>query len=209
MLVGANRQQQGLLATVLGTLVLLFTAVVVVVQLKSAFNTVWEVDAKKISGLWQFIRAYLVSLAAVISLGFLLLVSLVFTAALSVAGKYFGAQLPEMSLQISGSFISFGAITFLFAMMFKWLPDTPVEWRDVWVGAAITAALFETGKLLIGIYIGKLALDSTYGAAASLVVLLIWVYYSSQIVLLGAEFTHAYAGLYRLLPERIRPRADP
>ena len=105
MLVGANRQQQGLLATVLGTLVLLFTAVVVVVQLKSAFNTVWEVDAKKISGLWQFIRAYLVSLAAVISLGFLLLVSLVFTAALSVAGKYFGAQLPEMSLQISGSFI--------------------------------------------------------------------------------------------------------
>jgi len=96
-------------------------------------------------------------------------------------------------MQIVGSLVSFSVITLLFAMMFKWLPDTPVWWRDVWLGAVITAALFEIGKLLIGIYIGKESLDSTYGAAASLVVLLIWVYYSSQIVLLGAEFTHAYA----------------
>src|SRR5260370_8335722 len=85
----------------------------------------------------------------------------------------------------------------MFAMMFKWLPDTEVEWRDVWLGAAITAALFELGKLVIGIYVGKLALASTYGAAASLVILLIWVYYSAQIVLLGAEFTHCYANRYR------------
>jgi membrane protein len=197
MLVGASAPQQGLIATAAGTVILLFTAVGVVIQLKDAFNTVWEVDAKKISGLWQFVRAYLVSVAAVITLGFLLLVSLVFTAALSVAGKYLGTQLPETALQVTGSLVSFVAITVLFAMMFKWLPDTPVDWRDVWLGAAITAALFETGKLLIGIYIGKQALDSTYGAAASLVVLLIWVYYSSQIVLLGAEFTHAYAGMYR------------
>jgi membrane protein len=199
MLVGASKPQQGLIATVLGTALLLFAAVSVVIQLKDAFNTVWEVDAKKISGLWQFVRAYLVSVAAVITLGFLLLVSLVFTAALSVAGKYLGTQLPETALQVTGSLVSFVAITVLFAMMFKWLPDTPVDWRDVWLGAAITAALFETGKLLIGIYIGKQALDSTYGAAASLVVLLIWVYYSSQIVLLGAEFTHAYASMYRRL----------
>jgi membrane protein len=203
MLVGASAPRQGLIATAIGAVILLFTAVGVVVQLKDAFNTVWEVDTKKISGLWQFIRAYLVSVAAVMTLGFLLLVSLLFTAALSVVGKYVGTPLPEAGLQITGSLVSFAAIAALFTMMFKWLPDTQVDWRDVWLGAAITAALFETGKLLI--YIGKQALDSTYGAAASLVVLLIWVYYSSQIVLLGAEFTHAYSGMYR----RAAPPADP
>ena len=193
MLANANKPQQGLLATVIGTAVPLFSALGVVVQLKDAFNTVWEVDEKKISGLWQFIRTYLISLAAVIGVGFLLLISLLFTTGLSAAGQYVGAQLPQTVLQVVGSVISFAAITVMFAMMFKLLPDTEVEWRDVWLGAAITAALFELGKLLIGIYVGKLALASTYGAAASLVILLIWVYYSSQIVLLGAEFTHCYA----------------
>ncbi len=193
MLAGANKPQQSAVATAIGIAFLLFAAVGVVVQLKDAFNTVWEVDARKISGAWQFVRAYLVSLAAVLALGFLLMVSLVFTAALSAIGKYVSAALPEVSLQIAGSLTSFIAITVMFAMMFKWLPDTPVAWRDVWPGAAITAALFEIGKILIGIYIGSQALDSSYGAAASLVVVLIWVYYSSQIVLLGAEFTHIYA----------------
>jgi membrane protein len=122
-----------------------------------------------------------------------LLVSLVFTAAISVIGKYVDAQFPATTMQISGSLVSFFAVAFVFAMMFKWLPDAPVNWRDVWLGATITAALFEFGKLLIGIYIGRQAFDSTYGAAASLVVLLIWVYYSAQILLLGAEFTHLYA----------------
>jgi membrane protein len=199
MLVGASKPRQGLIATVLGTMVLIFTAVSVVVQLKDAFNTVWEVDAKKISGVWQFIRAYLVSFAAVVSFGFLLLVSLLFTTALTAAGTYFGAKiLPVTAIQIAGSLISFAAICLMFAMMFKLLPDADVDWRDVWLGAAITAALFEIGKLLIGLYIGRQAFDSTYGAAASLVVLLIWVYYSSQIVLLGAEFTHVYACRRRL-----------
>ena len=197
MVVGASRPQQGLVATALGAGILLFTAVGVVVQLKDAFNTVWEVDAKKVSGLWQFVRTYLISIAAIISLGFLLLVSLVFTAALSVVGKYVDAQFPETTLQISGSLISFVAVTFVFAMMFKWLPDVRVDWRDVWLGATITAALFELGKLLIGIYIGRQAFDSTYGAAASLVVLLIWIYYSAQILLFGAEFTHVYASRHR------------
>lgn len=200
LLAGADKPHQGLVATSVGTAILLFTALGVVVQLKDAFNTVWEVDAKKIGGVWQFFRTYLVSLAAVIALGFLLLVSLVFTTAISAAGAYFGAQLPTTVMQVLGSLVSFAAITVLFAMMFKWLPDTPVEWRDVWLGAAITAALFEIGKLAIGIYIGQEGLNSTYGAAASLVVLLIWVYYSSQILLLGAEFTHIYAG-------RRRPRS--
>lgn len=207
MLAGADQPQQGIIATVLGTSILLFTALGVVVQLKDAFNTVWEVDAKKISGIRQFIRTYLVSLAAVISLGFLLLISLVFTAGLSAAGKHFSAQLPEATMQVVGSLVSFAVITMMFAMMFKWLPDTPVLWRDVWLGAAITAALFEIGKLMIGIYIGKELLDSTFGAAASLVVLLIWVYYSSQIVLLGAEFTHAYATRQHFVASKARPKS--
>ncbi|MBV8288195.1 MAG: YihY/virulence factor BrkB family protein, partial [Hyphomicrobiales bacterium] len=105
----------------------------------------------------------------------------------------FAPYVPQVAMHALGSALSFGMVTLLFAMMFKWLPDTYVAWRDVWPGAAVTAALFEIGKVLIGLYIGKQALESTYGAAASLVVLLIWVYYSSQLVLMGAEFTRAYA----------------
>lgn len=156
-------------------------------------DMVWDVDTKAVSGVWEFVRTYLVSLAAVVSLGFLLLVSLVFTAALSAAGKYFGGHLPTGLLQLSCSLTSFVVVTLVFAVMFKLLPDAEVEWRDVVLGAALTACLFELGKLVVGIYVGRQALDSTYGAAASLVVILIWIYYSSQIVLMGAEFTHRYA----------------
>ncbi len=193
LLNGADHPYQGVLATIFGVGTLLFAAVSVVVQLKTALNTVWECDTAQQSGWWDLIRGYLVSLAGVVSLGFLLLVSLLFTAALSAIGKYFGSYLPEPTFEVLGSVVSFLFITVLFAMMFKWLPDTHVDWRDVWLGAVLTAALFEAGKFLIGYYVGKLALQSTYGAAASLVMLLIWVYYSAQIVLLGAEFTHVYA----------------
>jgi membrane protein len=193
MLLGASQPREGILATVLGVGALMFAAVGVVVQLKDALNTVWEVEPPKASGIWDFVRTYMVSLAAVLSLGFLLLVSLLLTTALAAGGKYIAPYVPEFALHALGSLVSFGMITLVFAMMFKWLPDTYVAWRDVWPGAAVTAALFEIGKLLIGLYIGKQALESTYGAAASLVVLLIWVYYSSQLVLLGAEFTRAYA----------------
>jgi membrane protein len=193
MLVGASKPMEGTLATVLGVGALMFAAVGVVVQLKDALNTVWEVEPPKASGIWHFVRTYVVSLAAVLSLGFLLLVSLVLTTALAAGGKYIAPYVPEVAMHALGSALSFGMITLLFAMMFKWLPDTYVAWRDVWLGAAVTAALFEVGKLLIGLYIGKQGLESTYGAAASLVVLLIWVYYSSQLVLMGAEFTRIYA----------------
>jgi membrane protein len=172
MLMSASQPQQGIVATSLGIILLFFAAVGVVVQLKDAFNTVWEVDSKKTSGLWQFIREYIVSVAAVVAFGFLLLVSLAFSAALSAADKFFSVQpLLTAALQGAGSLVSFAAIWLLFAMMFKWLPDAEVEWRDVWFGAAITAALFEMGKSLIGFYIGRQAFDSSYGAAASLVVL--------------------------------------
>jgi membrane protein len=193
MLLGASKPTEGILATVLGVGTLVFAAVGLVVQLKDALNTVWEVEPAKASGIWHFVRTYVVSLAAVLSLGFLLLVSLLLTTALAAGGKYIAPYVPEVAMHALGSALSFGMITLLFAMMFKWLPDTYVAWRDVWPGAAVTAALFEIGKLLIGLYIGKQGLESTYGAAASLVVLLIWVYYSSQLVLIGAEFTRAYA----------------
>jgi membrane protein len=175
---------------------LLFGAVGVVAQLKEALNTVWEVEASGGNGMWRVARGYLISLAGVLSLGFLLLVSLVFTTALAAIGKFVAPYSTTSLLQIVGSLVSFGFVTVLFAMMFKWLPDAEVDWRDVWLGAALTAALFEIGKFLIGLYVGTLALQSPYGAATSLVMLLIWVYYSSQIFLLGAEFTHVYAGRY-------------
>ena len=192
MLLGASKPKEGLLATVLGVGTLVFAALGLVVQLKDALNTVWEVEPPRGSGIWDFVRTYMVSLAAVLSLGFLLLVSLLLTAVLAAGGSYFAPYVPEVAMHALGSAVSFGMVTLLFAMMFKWLPDTYVAWRDVWPGAAVTAALFEIGKLLIGLYIGKQA-ESTYGAAASLVVLLIWVYYSSHLVLMGAEFTRAYA----------------
>jgi membrane protein len=193
MLLGASQPREGILATVFGVGTLVLAALGLVVQLKDALNTVWEVEPPRRSGIWDFVRTYIVSLAAVLSLGFLLLVSLLLTAALAAGGRYFAPYVPEVAMHALGSTLSFGMVTLLFAMMFKWLPDTYVAWRDVWLGAAVTAALFEIGKLLIGLYIGKQALESTYGAAASLVVLLIWVYYSSQLVLIGAEFTRAHA----------------
>lgn len=202
MLAGASKPREGMFATAFGIATLLFAAIGVVVQLKDALNTVWEVPDSKVSGIWNFMRAYLVSLAGVLSLGFLLLVSLLFTTVLAAGAKYIEPWLPEAAMQVAGFVVSFAFITLLFAMMFKWLPDTVVAWRDVWLGAAVTAMLFEIGKFLIGFYIGKQGLESTFGAAASLVVLLIWVYYSSQIVLMGAEFTRAYALRYGSLRHR-------
>jgi membrane protein len=196
MLKGADRPREGAVTIVIGIGTLLFAAVGVVVQLKDALNTVWEVETTPGSGIWRFVRSYVLSLAAVLSLGFLLLISMLLTAALAAAGKYVAPYLPEVALQIAGFAASFTVISLLFAAMFKWLPDTKIEWRDVWLGAVLTAALFEVGKFLIGLYIGKQGLESTYGAAASIIVVLLWVYYSAQLVLMGAEFTNVYARRY-------------
>jgi membrane protein len=196
MLKGANRPREGVFATIIGVGALVFAAVGVVVQLKDALNTVWEVETPPGSGIWRFVRTYIWSLAGVLSVGFLLLISMLLTAGLSAAGKYIAPYLPEATLQVAGFLASFAVIAVLFAMMFKWLPDTPIAWRDVWLGAILTAALFEVGKFLIGLYIGKQGLESTYGAAASIVVVLIWVYYTAQLVLMGAEFTSVYARRY-------------
>jgi membrane protein len=191
MLADAGRPRKGLVATLLGLGALLFAAIGVVVQLKDALNTVWEVEETFGSGIWHFLRNYVVSLAAVLALGFLLMVSLLVTTALAALGNIVGGE--HGVLHFVSVLVSFLVIPLLFAMMFKWLPDAAIDWYDVWLGALLTAALFEIGKFAIGFYIGKQGLESTYGAAASIVVVLIWVYYSSQIILMGAEFARAFA----------------
>jgi membrane protein len=193
MLAGATEPREGALPNIIGVGALVFAAVGVVVQLKDALNTVWEVEPPEESGIWHFVRTYVLSFAAVIATGFLLLVSLLLSAALAAFSKFIAPYFPEAIAQAAGLFVSFLVIAALFAAIFKWMPDAEVSWGDVWLGAIVTALLFELGKLLIGLYIGKQGLESSFGAAASLVVVLIWVYYSAQILLMGAEFTRAYA----------------
>jgi membrane protein len=193
MLADVGRPREGFVATLLGLGAVIFAAIGVVVQLKDALNIVWEVGETSGHGIWHFIRNYIVSLAAVLALGFLLLVSLLVTAGLAAFGKYAAPHVQEWLLHLVTIMASIGVISLLFAMMFKWLPDAAVDWYDVWLGAVVTAVLFELGKSAIGFYIGKQGLESTYGAAASIIVILIWVYYSSQIILMGAEITHAFA----------------
>jgi membrane protein len=175
---------------------LLFVAALgVVVQLKDALNTIWDAPEPEGSGFHWYLRTYVISLAGVMALGFLLIVSLVVSTVLAAVTTWAGRAVGNEALlgQAMSTLISLGLLTVLFAMLFKWFPDVPVRWRDVWVGAVTAAVLFEAGKLAIAWYIGRQGLESTYGAAASLVVLLIWVYYTAQIVLFGAELSHAWA----------------
>ena len=187
----------GLIGTAVGFLTLIVGAVGVLAQLKFALNTVWRVEAPSFS--WGgLVTQYLSNMALVVATGFLLLVSLVATAAIGVATARLRSSLagPEVlwiALDAGGGFVMTAA---LFALIFKVLPDAPVHWRDVRVGAFVTAALFTAGRLALGWYLGRESGDSAYAAAASLLALLAWVYYSSQLVLFGAEFTFAYAHRY-------------
>jgi membrane protein len=191
MLADAGKPSEGIFATLLGLATLIFGAIGVVVQLKEALNTVFGVRRKQSQGMWGFVRTYAVSFAGVVSLGFLLLISLILSAILSAAGSLVQTFMPEIAMQLLATIVSFFVTTALFAAMFKWLPDAETAWANIVPGAILTAALFEIGRFLVGFYIGKQGLDSTYGGAASLVVVLIWVYYTSQIVLFGAEFVRA------------------
>ena len=159
MLTSAGKPSEGIFASIIGTAALIFAAIGVVVQLKEALNTVWEIRKSPGKGLWGFIRAYVLSLAGVLAIAFLLLVSMLLTAGLAAVSKTMGNAVPEALGQAAGVIVSFAAISLLFAMMFKWLPDTQVAWRDVWLSAVVTAALFEIGKFLIGFYIGKQGLE--------------------------------------------------
>lgn len=192
----ASKPEQGLIASAVSAVFLLIGATTVFAELQNALDRIWRVpEHAKLSGIWTTLRARLLSLGLILGLGFLLSVSLVFSAAVAALGHWANQALPawEAMLQLANTGVSLGLSSLLFALIFKLMPRAQVAWKDVWVGAAVTAVLFEAGKVLIGLYIGKSSITSSFAAAGSLVVLLVWVYYSAQIFLLGAEFTWVYA----------------
>ncbi len=200
-LIGANtaqtimqtsQQPEGKSAAVgiAGVAILLFGASGVFAQLQDAMNTIWEVKPKAKRGVMGMIKDRFLSFTMVLGIAFLLLVSLVLTAAISAFGS---AAAVGHILELV---ISFAVITLLFAMIFKLLPDVKIRWSDVWVGAAMTAALFTIGKFAIGLYLGRSSVGSAYGAAGAVIVMIVWIYYSAQILFLGAEFTQVYANQY-------------
>jgi membrane protein len=206
MLESVQKPREGIIASVLAIVTLIFGATGVFAQLQDALNTIWEVKPKPGRGVWGFIRHRILSLAMVFAIGFLLLVSLVLSAGLAAAGKWMSGSLPggEALWQVINFGISFIVIALLFSLMFKYLPDVKIAWRDVWIGGALTALLFIVGKFALGMYLGRSSVASAYGAAGSLVILLLWVYYSAQIFLFGAEFTQVYANRFgkKLRPSR-------
>ena len=195
MIEEVRKPSAGIIATVLAIIMLIFGATGVFVQLQESLNTIWKVEEKSGESIWKMIKNRFISLLAVLGTGFLLLISLVISAGLSAVGTTLGHVLPfpEFLLQIINFFVSFAIVTLLFAMIYKLLPDISIQWGDVWIGAIITSLLFTIGKFFIGIYLGKSDVGIAYGAAGSLAVILIWVYYASQIFLFGAEFTAVYA----------------
>jgi membrane protein len=195
MVKSAAKPKSGTIATVVGVVTLLFGAAGVFGQLKDALNTIWNVEPRKKGGIMMMLKDRFLSFAMVLGTGFLLLVSLVLDSAVAAAGHFLGDRLPggEAVWQVVQLVVSLGVVTLLFALIFRFLPDIHPTWRDVWFGAVFTAVLFVAGKFALGLYLGKSAVGSSYGAAGSLVVLLLWVYYSAQILFFGAEFTQVYA----------------
>lgn len=196
LLASASEPEEGALATLVSLALLALGATTVFAELQSDLDRIWRAPAAKpLSGVFAFLRARLLSFGMVLVLAFLLLVSLVVSAALAVLGKWWGGWFEGWAVLLEGlNFaVSFAITTGLFALIYKFLPRADIAWRDVWIGAAVTAFLFAVGKLLIGLYIGRSGVASGFGAAGSFVVLLVWVYYSTQIFLLGAEFTWVYA----------------
>jgi membrane protein len=190
----SSQRRTGIVSAILGVLTLLLGASGVVGQLQSSLNTIWGVEPKPGQGVWEFVHQRFVSLTMILGVGFLLLVSLVVSALVAALADFIGTSvILAYTLDIT---MSFALITALFAMIYKFLPDVRLEWRDVWIGAALTAVLFIIGKSLIGLYLGHSSVGSTYGAAGSVIMILLWVYYSSLILFFGAEFTQIYASQF-------------
>jgi membrane protein len=191
-----NKPAQGVVGTVVGILLLLLGATTVFAELQSALDRIWHApEREQPSGVWGWLQSRILSFGLILGIGFLLLVSLVVSAVLAAFGEWWGGFMGgwDVLAQLLNFALSFVLVMVLFAVIYKFMPHVRIEWHDVWIGAAVTALLFTIGKHLIGLYIGKSGVTSTFGAAGSLVVLLLWVYYSAQIFLLGAEFTWAYA----------------
>jgi membrane protein len=195
LLESVRKPSESLTATVFGVVLLLIGATSVFGELQDALDRIWRAPVKAgRSGLWVLLRARLLSFGMILAIGFLLMVSLVATAALAALQKWWGPVFGDWAVaSIIEVAVSFLMITVVFAMIYKIVPRVGIAWKDVWIGAATTSLLFTVGKFLIGVYIGRSGIASGFGAAASLVVVLVWVYYSAQIFLLGAEFTRAYA----------------
>jgi membrane protein len=192
----ARRPSSGVLATIIGILTLLIGSTGALVELQDGLNRVWKV--RDDTGFAILLRQRLMSLALILGIAFLLLVSLVVSAIIAALGTFVSGHVPATEWFWHGSdfIVSCAVVTVLFAMIFKILPDTSVRWNDVWIGATATSILFTLGKFLMGLYIGKSAITSAYGAAGSFVVVLMWVYYSAVLLYYGAEFTKAYADAY-------------
>jgi membrane protein len=195
MLQKASHPGTGIISTVIGLVTLLIGATGVLIELQDALNTIWKVAAKPGGGIKTLVRERLLSFGLILVFGFLLLVSLVMSAALAAVGGKLSNLIPGWVIlgYVLNYVVSLGVITTLIAMIYKILPDVEMQWRDVWVGAFATSVLFQVGKFLIGLYVGKAGVASPFGAAGSLAVLLVWIYYSSQIIFLGAEFTRIWA----------------
>ena len=184
-----------LAATGLGVLTLLFGLWGVFGELQDALNTIWGVTTRPWRGVMGAVKERFWSFTMVVGIGFLLLVSLAASAWLAAVGKFFAqlSPLPVAVMETANALLSFVTITLMFAVIYKLLPDVKITWQNVWVGAAVTALLFTIGKSLIGLYLGRSTVASVYGAAGSLIVILLWIYYSAQVVFFGAEFTKVYS----------------
>ncbi len=191
----ASRPGSGILAGTISVIVLLWGASNVFSQLQDALNTMWDAPKSISQGIWGFFRARLLPFLLVLAIGVLLLASVAAAAMLEIAGKFLGSMLPIPAwvLQLVNFVVSFAIITVLFAIIYKALPNVTIAWREVWKGAAFTALLFTIGKTLLALYLGRSSTASSYGAAGSLMVFLVWLYWSAQIFFLGAEFTQVYA----------------
>ena len=200
----ANKPTSGIVGIVTSVVVLLVGATGVVIELQDALNTVWKVVPKPNRGIMGFVRTRVLSIAMILSLAFLALVSLVLSAVMTAITGWLRVRIGDIALLgwVVDLVVSLGVITVLMALIYRILPEARVAWSDVWVGAVATAALFLLGKYMIGLYIGKASVGSAFGAAGSLAVLLVWIYYSSQLILLGAEFTRVYANRFghKVLP---------
>ena len=213
MITQASSLKSGIIAAATGIGALIIGATAVFVELQDALNTIWGVKPEPKSNVTYLIKIRALSLLVVVGTGFLLLASLVLSAVLAAFGNHLrnlwsGPFALNYILQVADFVISIGVITLLFAMIFKVLPDAHIAWKDVWLGAAVTAILFSAGKLLIGLYLGKSPIESAFGGAGSLAILLVWIYYSSQTFFFGAEFTQVYANTYgsKIEPEQYARR---
>lgn len=199
LLESVSQPSEGAVGTIIGVVLLFVGATTVFGELQDDLDRIWRApEREKGGGIWSLIRSRILSFGMILGIGFLLMTSLVFSAALSALGKWWGPMFGNWELLANSIHfvISFALVTAVFALIYKFMPRVSIAWHDVWIGATITALLFTIGKFLIGLYIGKAGVASGFGAAGSLVVVLVWVYYSAQIFLLGAEFTWAYSHAY-------------